>query len=91
MRWRWRCGGDAAGVARLIGTRSAEEEVEEEIQALQGAADRGRSRLMLWRHAAHPLGLLALAVPVAAGLGILGLVARPALLQAAADARDRAR
>jgi TRAP-type C4-dicarboxylate transport system permease small subunit len=27
--------GDQAGVARLIGTRSAEEEVEEEIQALQ--------------------------------------------------------
>jgi TRAP-type C4-dicarboxylate transport system permease small subunit len=28
--------GDLAGVARLIGTRSAEEEVDEEIQALQG-------------------------------------------------------
>ena len=27
--------GDPAGVARLIGTRSAEEEVEEEIRALQ--------------------------------------------------------
>jgi len=26
--------GDLAGVARLIGTRSAEEEVDEEIQAL---------------------------------------------------------
>ena len=28
-------GGDVAGVARLIGTRSAQEEVEDEIQALQ--------------------------------------------------------
>ena len=27
--------GDQAGVARLIGTRSAEEEVEDEIRALQ--------------------------------------------------------
>jgi hypothetical protein len=27
--------GDQAGVARIIGTRSAEEEVEEEIRALQ--------------------------------------------------------
>ena len=37
-------GGDLAGVARLIGTRSAEEEVEDEIQALkqrQTEAERG--------------------------------------------------
>jgi len=36
--------GDLAGVARLIGTRSAEEEVDEEIQALKelkSAAERG--------------------------------------------------
>ena len=37
-------GGDLAGVARLIGTRSAQEEVEDEIQALkqrQTEAERG--------------------------------------------------
>ena len=69
-----RCAGDLRGMAQLISTRSAEEEVEEEIRDAAGRAASARdeadcsaSRSLIL------IGLLALAIPVAAGLGFLGL------------------
>ena len=65
--------GDRAGIGRTIGIRSAEEDVEEEIAALK-RRQRMEGSLMLGTTPAILLVLLGLAVPVAAGLGILGLI-----------------
>jgi len=62
-----------ASGGRLISTRSAEEEVEDEIRDLKDAKRAREATEMLIVTLAILIGLLALAVPVAAGLGILGL------------------
>ena len=61
-------------MASAVSTRSAEEEVEDEIRDLKERADGKGAADMLGITLALLIGLLALAIPVAAGLGFLGLI-----------------
>ena len=61
--------GDLRAVSQLIGTRSAEEEVEDEIRDLKERPNANGRPEMLGVTLAILIGLLALAMPVAAGLG----------------------